>query len=210
MTGIRLREAAPGDAPAIAALHAANWRGAYANVLDPAYLAGPIDADRLAVWSKRLSDPPATQEVVLAEDEGDALAGFVCLYHREHPVWGGFVDNLHSAAAVRGRGVGTALLREAARRIAARDADAGLWLWVFEKNSPARGFYEALGARIVEQVVSDWDIARGEMRLRCHWPDAARLAAEPDPSATAPSARCGCRTDRPRRHARSRQAACLL
>lgn len=176
MTGFTLRDATAGDAAAIAALHTANWRSAYAEILAADYLAGPVAADRLAVWTARLGEPAATHEVVVAETGGGALAGFVCLYHAEHPRWGGFVDNLHSAAAMRGAGAGKALLREAARRIAARDCDAGVWLWVFARNVPARGFYEALGGTIVEEVPSDWDPARGEIRLRCHWPSAAALA----------------------------------
>lgn len=176
MSGFSLRDATPGDAPGIAALHTANWRQAYANILRPEYLAGPIEDERLALWTDRLTRPEDGQEVVVAESDR-RIAGFTCLYHSAHPRWGGFVDNLHSAAAVRGQGVGKALLREAARRIAERDPESGLWLWVFEKNTPARGFYDALGATVVERVVSDWDVAQGEMRLRCHWPRAAELAA---------------------------------
>lgn len=176
MSRLRLRDATAADAGAIAALHAANWRSAYADVLDADYLAGRVDADRLAVWTGRLGDPSPAQEVVVAEIGDGQFAGFVCHYHGEHPRWGGFVDNLHSAAAVRGTGAGKALLKEAARRIAARDPEAGLWLWVFEKNLPARGFYAALGGAIVERVVSDWAEAEGEMRLRCHWSRAADLA----------------------------------
>jgi GNAT superfamily N-acetyltransferase len=178
VTGYRLREAGAADAAAIASLHAANWRSAYADVLDPGYLADEVDADRLAVWGDRLGSPAPNQDVIVAETGDGALAGFVCLYHREHPRWGGFVDNLHSADAVRGAGVGKALLKEAARRIAARTPEAGMWLWVFEKNLPARGFYAALGGTLVERVASDWAAAHGEMRLRCHWPSAADLVGD--------------------------------
>ena len=176
MTGPVLRDATAADIPAIAALHVANWRDAYANVLDPAYLAGPIEADRLAAWTAKLTDSIAAQEVVVAEDGSGGIVGFACLYHANHPRWGGFVENLHSAAVVRGRGVGKALLQEAARRTVVRDPAAGMWLWVYESNTPARGFYTALGGEIVERVPSDWEPARGAMRLRCHWPSAASLA----------------------------------
>lgn len=177
MSAFRLRDAEAADAPAIAALHTANWRQRYVEVLRPEYLAGPIETERLALWTERLAAPAPDQELVIAEDESGALAGFTCLYHAADPRWGGFVDNLHSAGAVRGQGVGKALLREAARRIASRDADSGLWLWVFEKNTAARGFYAALGGLVIDRVASDWDQAPGQMRLRCHWPRAASLAS---------------------------------
>ena len=172
-----LRDAGADDAPAIAALHAANWRSAYANVLDPAYLAGPVDADRMAVWTGRLTAPDPAQEVVVAEAADGSLAGFTCLYHASDPRWGALVDNLHSSAAARGTGVGKALLGEAARRVAARDPASGIWLWVYEKNLPARGFYVALGGEIVERKSQDWEGAEGEILLRCHWPSAVSLAA---------------------------------
>jgi len=115
-----LRTADAGDAGAIAALHTANWRGAYAGILDPAYLAGPVEEDRRAVWHERLTAGPDDLEVVVAESE-QGIVGFASLFHEREPGWGGFVDNLHSAASVRGQGVGKALLTEAARRVAARD-----------------------------------------------------------------------------------------
>jgi ribosomal protein S18 acetylase RimI-like enzyme len=171
-----LRDATLADAAAIAALHAANWRRAYADVLNPAYLAGQIDADRLMVWTGRLTAPDPAQEVVVAEAADGSLAGFTCLYHASDPQWGALVDNLHSSAATRGTGVGRALLSEAARRVAARDPASGIWLWVYEKNLPACGFYEALGGTIVERKVQDWEAAAGQILLRCHWPSAVSLA----------------------------------
>ena len=173
---VTLRDATPGDAPAIAALHAANWRNAYADVLDPAFLAEPVDADRLQLWTDRFAVPGPAQEVVVADGADGSIVGFTCLYHAQDPRWGALVDNLHSAAQVRGQGIGTILLREAARRIAPRDPATGVSLWVYEKNAPARGFYAALGGEIVESKAQDWEVAQGEMLLRCHWRSAATLA----------------------------------
>ena len=69
-----------------------------------------------------------------------------------------------------------ALLSEAARRVAARDRHKGLYLWVFERNEAAVGFYRALGGEIAERLISDWDKAPDEVRYRMHWPRAADLA----------------------------------
>jgi ribosomal protein S18 acetylase RimI-like enzyme len=175
MKPFTLRDATAADAGAIAALHTANWREAYADILDPAYLAGAIEADRRAVWDERLSAPSENLEVILAERDG-ALIGFASLFHQREPAWGGFVDNLHSSVRSRGQGVGKALLVEAARRVAARDADRGLYLWVFERNTRAVEFSRALGADIAERILSDWDKAPDEIRYRMHWRSAAKLA----------------------------------
>lgn len=169
------RDATLVDAGPIAALHVANWREAYADVLDPAYLAGPVEADRLALWTARLAQPDPAREVVLADTPDGALAGFVCVYHAEDPCWGALIDNLHTSRSSRGLGIGKALLGEAARRAAARDPDAGLSLWVYDKNRAAIGFYRALGCEIVASKVQDWEPAQGETLLRCHWPLASGL-----------------------------------
>ena len=175
MSAFALRTATAADADAIATLHTANWRSAYAAILDPAYLAGPVIEDRHAVWRERLTSPAPDMEVVVAEND-QGIVGFVSLFHEREPAWGGFVDNLHTAAAVRGQGAGKALLVEAARRTAARDPAKGLYLWVFERNESAVGFYLALGATIAQRLVSDWDKAPDEIRFRMHWPKAADLA----------------------------------
>ena len=176
MKNIALRNATAEDADAIAALHTANWREAYADILDPAYLAGPIEADRRTVWQERLTAAAPDLEVVVAEN-ARGIVGFASLLHEREPAWGGFVDNLHAAAEVRGQGMGKALLVEAARRVAARQEDRGLYLWVFERNEAAVGFYRALGAKVAERLMSDWDKAPDEVRYRMHWPRASVLAA---------------------------------
>ena len=171
-----LRDAAPEDAPAIAALHADNWRTSYAGILDPHYLAHEVEAERLMAWRQRMSDPEPGFETVIAMNDDGALAGFASLYHDHDPRWGGFLDNLHTAAELRGAGYGRALLRETARRLVARDPGTGLYLWVFEKNEAARDFYRRMGAHEVERTDTQWDRAPGEWRLRCHWKSTGALA----------------------------------
>ena len=175
MSPFALRDATSDDVEAIAALHTANWRETYAGILDPAYLAGPVEDDRRAVWHERLTSPSPDLEVIVSS-AGGGIVGFASLFHEREPGWGGFVDNLHSAATVRGQGVGKALLVEAASRVAARDPNKGLYLWVFERNEAAIGFYRALGADIAERLISDWDKAPDEVRYRMHWPRAAQFA----------------------------------
>jgi len=174
MPELRLRPATAADAPAIAALHTASWRDAYADILDPAFLAGPIEADRLALWSERLTDPREGQLVHLAEGQDGEVAGFVCAFRDADPRWGSLVDNLHVAPWLRGHGVGETLLRGAASRLAEHGATGGLHLWVFEANTAGLRFYERLGGRVVERIVDKMETAReGQTSLRVHW---ARLA----------------------------------
>ena len=148
MTGdLAFREAGPSDAAAVAALHAASWRSAYHGIFADAFLDGPVETDRLALWRERLSVARPDVVTILCERDG-ALLGFGCLLVDEHPRWGSFVDNLHAAPDRRGLGVGTRLMRRmAARATPGRPVS----LFCLEANGPARAFYERIGGTVVER-----------------------------------------------------------
>lgn len=74
------------------------------------------------------------QTFLVVEEEG-AVVGYIVFYP------GGHLISLAVAASRRRRGVGSALVREAARRC----APAPLWLEVRETNRAARSFYRSLG-----------------------------------------------------------------
>src|SRR5262249_8815044 len=113
MGQITYRAAGAADAAAIAAIHTASWRDAYAGILDRDFLAGRIEEDRLALWTERLERPPETQLVEAAEEDG-RLVGFICAHRNADPRWGSWIDNLHITPQMRGRKIGEGLLRRAA------------------------------------------------------------------------------------------------
>lgn len=170
-TDIVIRPAAGADVSALAAIHVASWRSAYAAILDPAFLAGPVEADRLSVWTERLGRPPPGQTVRVAETDEGRMIGFVCAYADADPRWGSLVDNLHVLPSERGRGIGKRLLRAAVAQLAPRSASRDIHLWVFEANASALGFYRRLGGEVVERVASAMTAAEGQPELRIHWPD---------------------------------------
>lgn len=177
MPQLKLRPAVASDVPAIAALHTASWRDAYAGILDPDFLAGPIEADRLDLWRKRLRDADEDQLVHVAETEdGDEVVGLICAFRNADPTWGSHADNLHVAPHLRGNNVGEKLLRSAAGSLASRGAEGGLHLWVFEANTAGLRFYERLGGRVVGQTLSRMAAAPGKISLRVHWPTLQDLA----------------------------------
>jgi GNAT superfamily N-acetyltransferase len=171
---MHLRPATIDDVTSIAALHVASWRDAYSAILDPAFLAGPVEKDRLEVWRGRLHSPAENQRIIVAIDAG-ALVGFACVFGDESPKWGACVDNLHVGSSIRGKGVGAALLRSAGLWIAVNYPESGLYLWVFETNARARKFYERLGGRTVERSASQIPSAAGASILRIYWPAPAEL-----------------------------------
>jgi len=145
---IRLREAGVGDAEAVAALHAWNWRTAYRGIFPDHYLDEEVDAERLAHWRARLGEPSAAERVLLAESE-EGLAGFVCTVADAEPPWGLLVDNLHVAQSAQGMGLGVRLLESAAALADMRGT--GMFLFVYAANASARVFYARRGGAEVER-----------------------------------------------------------
>jgi len=172
---IIIRPATEEDATLIAAIHAASWRDAYAHILAPEFLNGPIEADRLAVWSERLRDPPATQLVNVAFDNTGLMQAFVCGYCDVDPIWGSLIDNLHVRPEARGQGIGERLFRDVADQLLARASNSRLHLWVFEANVAGLRFYRRLGGRIGGKDHSLLPAASGKAVLRVHWPSLAQI-----------------------------------
>lgn len=143
-----LRTATTADATQIAALHAASWRHAYRGALTDEYLSGPIDADQLSLWSRRLEKPGATQFVVVAEHES-RLCGFACAFANHHPEWGARLNNIHVALDRQRRGVGRELMSAVIRWWAAIEPATSLYLWVLQNNEAAQRFYRAFGGKVV-------------------------------------------------------------
>jgi ribosomal protein S18 acetylase RimI-like enzyme len=135
--GIAIRPAVASDAEAI---HAA--------LLGIAEATGGTGRVRSTVEDIRRHGfgPAPAFEALVAEADG-AVVG-LCLFFRSFSTWSGkpgaYVQDLHVAPALRGRGIGEALLR----RLAATIRDRG-WAYVRlsvdAENGSARAFYERIG-----------------------------------------------------------------
>jgi GNAT superfamily N-acetyltransferase len=102
------------------------------------------------------ADQPAIFAHV-AEHEG-SVAGFA-LWFLNYSTWLGrhgiYLEDLYVTPAVRGTGLGRALLAELARICVQRGYGRLEW-WVLDWNAPARGFYESLGAAAMDE----WTVYR--------------------------------------------------
>ena len=172
---IESRAARPGDAEAVASLHAQSWRASYRGAFLDSFLDGDLVGERLRVWCQRLERPPANQLVLLAIEQ-TALRGFVCVYAAHDPEWGSFVDNLHVAGAAKRSGIGSSLMRRAGAWLAEGHAQLGIYLLVLEANTAARRFYERLGGE--NAGVSTMETHGGATVRSCRyvWPCPRRLA----------------------------------
>ncbi len=186
---IRLRAARPADAPAISRLHAESWRGAYRGMLSDAYLDGDVHGERAAFWQRALSQPPANQHVIVAEDDG-ALLGFVSLYGDDDPAWGTRIEAVHVAPGNKRRGVGARLMVAAAAWCEVAHPGRGIYLHVLQPNVAAQRFYERIGGRNAQSSL--WKaLDGGEVpQFRIAWPDPQALRAGALPVATAPGESC--------------------
>ena len=169
MIDITYKPAEQGDVAAIAGIHVVSWRDAYASILSSDFLAGPIEVDRSALWTERLSNPPINLLVETAQGPNQRILGFIAAYFDHDLRWGSLVDNLHVLPEVRGLKIGENLLRSIARQLQARGEKTGLHLWVFEANHAGLRFYQRLGGAVVESEASNMPAANGQKVLRVYW-----------------------------------------
>ena len=178
--GVTIRNAVLADADAVAAIHAASWRRHYRGAYADSFLDGDISADRRDVWNQRLNEPGSG--CTLVADDGGTPVGFLHVVFDENARWGSLVDNLHVVFARQRCGLGTALLRSAARAAAAGATSGRLYLWVLEQNTAAQAFYRARGGSPVEEALVAPPggvasrLAGNPRKLRFAWPDVETLA----------------------------------
>jgi GNAT superfamily N-acetyltransferase len=177
---LRFRTAVPGDAHAIAALHASSWQRHYRGAFSDAFLDNEVAGYLLPLWTERLARPDPRARTILAEIDG-TVAGLAHTILHEDPVWGAFLDNLHVAQGLKGQGIGTRLLAMTGREVVDSPPGSGLYLWVLEQNTDARAFYAARGGACAERAEAPppgGDPARlngKPMGLRYVWRDLSRL-----------------------------------
>lgn len=137
------------DYPAIAKLHADNWKRHYRGIYSDYFLDHEVEKDRLNTWRQRLTAPTTDQQIIIATQD-EAIVGLACFYLNEHPQFGTYLDNLHVALPMQGSGIGRQLMQACAQRIVDRALGKNMYLWVFEANVSARRVYDRLGGQDFE------------------------------------------------------------
>lgn len=141
-----VRAALAADADAIARVHVDSWRAAYEGILPPAMLSALDRRALVARWRHRIE---AGAPVWVADRAGQ-VSGFATADRDvTDPALAdlaGELTMLYVHPYDAGAGVGSALLANVERRLAARPL---YWLvvWVVERNFDARSFYTARGLR---------------------------------------------------------------
>lgn len=145
---LRVREAQPRDAEALAALNAQTWRESYDGLLPAQAAEGQARGPsfwRTTVTRARVDEGSRDDELFLADFDG-APAGFVWAgaARAEETPWEGEIFMLYVLQARQRQGAGRALFSAAAGHLARRGFFS--WgAWCVADNAIARGFYEHLG-----------------------------------------------------------------
>jgi GNAT superfamily N-acetyltransferase len=176
VTGIGVRRAVAGDAPAIARVRVESWRTTYRGMIPDAYLDGMQVEASTALWDRVLTAGPNTTCVFVAE-HGAEVVGFACGAMLKEPKHG--LDAELTAVYLRREFQHAGL----GRRLVAAVVDAqrahgatGLLTWVIAGNKGARAFYEGLGAELLVEQPFQWD-GMDLVEAGYGWRDLPRLAA---------------------------------
>jgi GNAT superfamily N-acetyltransferase len=148
---MKIRQAHPADAAAIARVHVDCWRTTYAGIIAEDILANLSYKDREATWKAILDDPQQVIYVAEHEDEDKQVFGFASggPERAGDPVYKGELYAIYLLAEYQKQGIGKRLTQAIAQRLDEMELNAML-VWVLAKN-PSRRFYEALGAKELYQ-----------------------------------------------------------
>jgi GNAT superfamily N-acetyltransferase len=172
---ISIRRARPGDGLAIARVHVAAWRSAYAGILADGYLANLSEPRLAAFYQRAILDRREGHAVFVATvtnepgTPGEAMiVGFASGGRaRRRGLGEGEVETLYVLDDFREIGVGRRLMRAMAAHLRAIGCNSAM-AWVLQDN-PSRFFYRRLGGRPamheairvagqgVEQMAVLWD-----------------------------------------------------
>ncbi len=145
---IRLRNAKPSDARAIARIHVETWRTTYPGMLpDRALIDMNIDG-KARSWRSMLEHPDAAGSVLVAEEseEGSTIGFASAARNRQGALpFAGEVQTLYVLPDWQNQGIGRVLLEGCFARLRERGLESAV-VWVLADN-PARFFYERMGGK---------------------------------------------------------------
>ncbi len=174
MGDVTVRRATEADARAIAAIHVATWRAAYAAILPVGFPARLSVQQREAGWRTGLREPAPRVASWVAEADGRVVGFATTGPTRDADVEGfGELYTMYVEPRSWGSGAGSALMERALDGLREAGFESAM-LWVFADNPRGRAFYERWGWA-PDGCVQDLDIegqtvqeVRYRIRLQAH------------------------------------------
>jgi ribosomal protein S18 acetylase RimI-like enzyme len=144
---VRVRDAVPADAAAIADIHICTWQAAYAHIFPTDKLAALDEqrAERERIWLGWLESPWPGGSALVAEQQG-RVVGFVSVGRARNDETLGELYAIYVLPDAWGGGAGAALMSQGLERLRGHFDEA--ILWVLEDNPRARAFYDRFGWRL--------------------------------------------------------------
>jgi len=149
---VRIRDAGPDDAAALARVRSLSWRSAYDGLLPAEVIAASTGPDGEARQREFLTEEPA-RRALLAETDGEAVGMAVYGPDRD----GDGDAELYVIYVLPGhwsKAVGRPLMDRVIEGVRARGYTR-LTLWVLAGNERARRFYERYGFAIIDKKITE-------------------------------------------------------
>ncbi|MGW8697843.1 N-acetyltransferase family protein [Streptomyces eurythermus] len=143
---MRIRQAGPDDASAVARVHVRSWQAAFAGLVPQHYLDAMDPSHEESRWKSRIAGTRWPSSGVLVAESEAGIVGFASFGPSEESSAIAEIGTLYAMPEVWGAGIGKQLMAAALTTLGQADYAQAV-LWVLEGNERARRFYEAAGWR---------------------------------------------------------------
>ena len=154
-----VRPARPGDQHAVAQIRVASWRATYRGIVPDSYLDAMSAEENAPQWEPAAHGEQAGARLLMCEEEGRAV-GFAAFGAARPPQFGysGELYAIYFLPGAMGKGFGSVLVAHAMRGLKELGHN-DMILWVMEKNTRGRRFYESrLGMTAVDGARQSFEI----------------------------------------------------
>lgn len=147
---LKIREALPADAAAIARVQVDTWHTTFSDTLPPDFLDGINLEAQTPRWEEELNDPARASFLFVAETGDGEVVGFAsCGPERKGDAeFDGELYAIYILEGFQRAGLGRALTLAVVERLMAAGFGSML-IWALEVNDAGRRFYESLGGGLV-------------------------------------------------------------
>jgi ribosomal protein S18 acetylase RimI-like enzyme len=160
-----IREAERHDARGIAEVHVRSWRAAYVGIVPAAELARLSVKEREKLWAQFLAKGERSTSVLVNQELVVGWAGFGPPRDEDcHPALVAELYGLYLLPEYWGLGLGRQLYGLIETRMR-RSPVQSLVLWVFERNTRARCFYEARGYQLESGMEDEMSFVEASVKI---------------------------------------------
>jgi len=161
---VSIRRAVPDDLVGMAQVHVDAWKTTYRGMVSDERLDQlTVESDIAGGFGSMLKAPPPDVAQFVATIPPGEIVGFAmaCPNREPDPEFTGELGAIYLRKAYQRQGIGTALVREAARHLRSTGRTSMI-VWVLAQN-PYRRFYERLGGTLVRTRTAPSRIAGGPL-----------------------------------------------